>query len=86
LLTESASAADPQFGGLQHPDVAQTLELIDDDGAVQPMRFRPGQQVAQVMWAQQFQGRAVHLDALEELDQSRTATGISERAVKTSTR
>lgn len=86
LLTESASGAEPQFGDLQHPDVAQTLELIDDVGAVLPMRFRPGQQVARVLWAQQFQGKAVYLDALEELDQSRAATGIAERAVKTSKR
>ena len=86
LLTDNPSAADPQFGNLQHPDVAQTLELIDDVGAVLPMRFRPGQQVAQVMWAQQFQGKAVHKDILEELDQSRAATGISERTVRTSTR
>ncbi|MEQ1718848.1 MAG: hypothetical protein ABL907_23170, partial [Hyphomicrobium sp.] len=62
------------------------LELIDDVGAIQPMRFRPGQQVAQVMWAQQFQGKAVHLDALEEIDQNRAATGIAERAVRTSAR
>lgn len=86
LLTEEPASIEPQFGALQHPDVAQTLELIDDIGAVLPMRFRPGQQVAQVMWAQQFQGSAVHLDALKELDQSRAATGISERAVQTSTR
>lgn len=86
LLTDNASGAEPQFGGLQHPDVAQTLELIDDVGAVLPMRFRPGQQVAQVLWAQQFQGAAVHVDALEELDQSRAATGIAERPVKTSKR
>lgn len=86
LLTDEPNSSEPQFEGLKHPDVAQTLELIDDIGAVLPMRFRPGQQVAQVMWAQQFQGSAVHLDALEELDQSRAATGISERAVQTSTR
>ncbi|MGE0055593.1 MAG: DUF882 domain-containing protein [Hyphomicrobium sp.] len=86
LLTDDATSAEPQFEGLQHPDVAQTLELIDDIGAVLPMRFRPGQQVAQVMSSQQFQGSAVHLDALKELDQSRAATGISERTVQTSTR
>lgn len=86
LLTDSPNASEPLFGGLQHPDVAQTLETIDDVGAVLPMRFRPGQQVAQVMWAQQFQGKAVHLDALKELDESRASTGISERPVQTSTK
>jgi uncharacterized protein YcbK (DUF882 family) len=86
LLTETASAREAQFGGLQHPDVARTLDVLDDVGAIQPMKFRPGQQVAEVLWAQQFQGKAVHLDALQELDQSRLATGIESRAVKTSRR
>jgi uncharacterized protein YcbK (DUF882 family) len=88
LLTETSSAHDVALvAELQHPDVARTLEMLDDVGAIQPMRFRPGQQVAQVMWAQQFEGKAVHLDALEELDRSRAETGIiSNRAVKTSQR
>ncbi len=86
LLTETASAQDPQFAGLQHPDVGKTLELLDAEGAIQPMKFRPGQQVAQVLWAQQFQGNAVHLDALKELDQGRIASGIENRSVKTSAR
>jgi hypothetical protein len=86
LLTETATARDAPFGGLQHPDVAKTLDALDDVGAIQPMRFRPGQQVAEVMWAQQFQGKAVHLDALRELDQSRLVTGIENRAVQTSKR
>ncbi|MFN0219473.1 MAG: DUF882 domain-containing protein [Hyphomicrobium sp.] len=86
LLTDTPSAADPQLAQLQHPDVAATLEMIDDVGEIPPMRFRPGQQVAQVMWAQQFQGKAVHLDALLEIDQSRLATQIENRSVQTSSR
>lgn len=86
LLTDTLAMAPAKFNTLQHPDVAQTLETIDDMGAVLPMRFRPGAQVAQAIWAQQFEGRAVHLDALKELDESRAVTGITERAVKTSTR
>ncbi len=85
LLTETASAHDPQLvAELQHPDVAKTLDFLDDVGAIQPMNFRPGQQVAQVMWAQQFEGKAVHIEALEELDRSRFATGIANHAVRTS--
>lgn len=84
LLTDTPTM--PQLNKLQHPDVAQTLETIDDMGAVLPMRFRPGAQVAQAIWAQQFEGGAVHLDALKELDESRAVTGITERAVKTSTK
>ena len=83
LLTDTVSA---QIEDLQHPDVAATLEVIDDIGAIIPMKFRPGQQVAQVMWAQQFQGKAVHLDALQEIDRSRLPLGLEERSVKTSAR
>ncbi len=88
LLTETASANDPQLAGqLQHPDVAATLDALDDAGAISPMKFRPGQQVAQVMWAQQFQGKAVHLDALMELDQGRLLpAGLENHSVKTSAR
>lgn len=86
LLTETPAMAIPHLSKLQHPDVAQTLETIDDMDAVLPMRFRPGAQVAQAIWAQQFEGTAVHLDALKELDESRAVTGITERAVKTSTK
>ena len=88
LLTESASANDPLLAGtMQHPDVAATLDVLDDVGAIAPMKFRPGQQVAQVMWAQQFQGKAVHLDALLEIDQGRLLpAGLENRQVKTSAR
>jgi uncharacterized protein YcbK (DUF882 family) len=88
LLTETSSAHDPQLTGtLQHPDVAATLDVLDDIGAIVPMKFRPGQQVAQVLWAQQFQGKAVYLDALKEIDQGRLLPiGLENRQVKTSAR
>jgi uncharacterized protein YcbK (DUF882 family) len=88
LLTETSSANDPQLkGSLQHPDVAATLDVLDDVGAIAPMKFRPGQQVAQIMWAQQFEGKAVHLQALQEIDQGRMLPGgIENRQVKTSAR
>lgn len=86
LLTDTPSAHDPQLAGLQHPDVGATLEMIDDEGAIAPMKFRPGQQIAQVLWAQQFQGKAVNLDALQEIDANRLASGIDNRAVRTSNR
>ncbi len=86
LLTDTPATAPAKFTKLQHPDVARTLETIDDMGAVLPMRFRPGAQVAQAIWTQQFQGTAVHQDALKELDESRAVTGITERSVKTSTK
>ena len=86
LLTDTDSPHDPQLAGLQHPDVAATLDALDDIGSVAPMRFRPGRQIAELMWAQQFQGKAVHLDALNEIGQNRLPTGLENRAVKTSAR
>jgi len=86
LLTDQPMPNAEAFGGMQHPDVALTLETLDDEGAVQPMRFRPGTQLAQAMWAQQFEGKAVHLEALEELDRLPKPTSIENRAVQTSTR
>lgn len=86
LLTETESANDPKLkGDLQHPDVAATLEALDDVGAI--ARMKPaGQQVAQVMWAQQFQGNAVHLDALKEIENSRLPAGLENRTVRTTSR
>ncbi len=86
LLTETPSPHDPQLVGMQHPDVAATLDALDDMGAIVPMRFRPGRQLAQLMWAQQFEGKAVHLDALNEIAQGATPQGLENRAVKTSAR
>jgi len=87
LLTETSSPNDPQLiGTLQHPDVAATLDALDDVGAIAPMKFRPGRQVAQVMWAQQFQGSAIHLDALMEIEHGRLPEGLENRAVRTTSR
>lgn len=86
LLTDSPSAHDPQLAGLQHPDVAATLAALDDDGSSIPMKFRPGQQIAQSMWAQQFEGKAVHLEALLEIDNNKLPAGVKNHAVKTSAR
>jgi hypothetical protein len=39
------------------------------------------------MWAEQFQGKAVHIEALNELNApTAPATGIASRAVQTSAR
>ena len=86
MLSDTVTGLDPEVTKLEHPDVAKTLDMIDDIGAVAPMKLRPGQQVAQVLWAQQFQGKAVHLDALKELDRHPAATSIQSRLVQTSNR
>ena len=60
--------------------------MIDDVGAIAPMKFRPGRQVAQLMWAQQFEGKAIHLDALMEIERGRLPEGLENRAVQTTSR
>ena len=82
MMTETASPDDPALSKLTHPDVARALELIDDGGAIQPMALRPGRQVAQLMWAQQFQGQTVSFDTLPR--QGSTALALPSRKVATS--
>ena len=85
LLTDNAESRDAPLAEMQRPDVAATLDALDDTGSVAPMKFRPGKQIAEEMWAQQFQGKAVHAEALMELAQ-RPASGIEDRRVQTSSR
>lgn len=88
-LTETASPHDPALVELRHPDVSKTLEMLDQAGSAPPMKLRPGQQVAQILWAQQFRGSAVASDALSRLVSDGvedSTTGISDRRVRTSQR
>lgn len=84
LLTASASLNDPIFSRLVHHDVAKTLDLVDQASSVPPLKLRPGQQAAQLMWAQQFKGEAVSATALDEI--SGGSGGLTSRKVKTSAR
>jgi uncharacterized protein YcbK (DUF882 family) len=86
LLTDNAEDRDAPLADLQRPDVAATLDVLDDTGRIPPMKFRPGQQIAEEMWAQQFQGKAVHAEALMELSQRPLPAGLENRTVQTSAR
>ena len=87
FLTQSASADDDALVTLVHPDVVRTLELLDDRPIVLPLKLRPGRQVAETMWAQQFEGAAVDVSALEEAERARQApSGLASRSVRTTTR
>ena len=66
LMTLTASPDDPALATMIHPDVARTLELLDQAGSMPPMRLRPGLKVAELMFAQQFKGEAVNLGAMQE--------------------
>jgi hypothetical protein len=82
-MTATASPDDTALVRMVHPDPAMTLEFLDQAGAMPPMRLRPGQQVAQLLWAQQFKGEAVALDLLVEPPAS-APDALSNRRVKTS--
>ena len=87
LLTQSASADDEALVKIVHPNLQRTLDLLDDKQIVLPMRLRPGDQISEVLWAQQFQGSAVDFQA-HEADQARAAaaSGLTSRTVKTTGR
>jgi len=88
FLTQSASADDAALVKLVHPDVMRTLDLLDDRPIVLPLKLRPGLQVAETMWAQQFRGEAVDVSALEEAARLRNAapSSLASRSVRTTTR
>ena len=85
-MTETASADDPALARMEHPDVAKTLEMLDQAGDLPPMRLRPGQQVARLLWAQQFQGEAVPLAQVFDNKPQPTPSGLAERTVRLSAR
>jgi uncharacterized protein YcbK (DUF882 family) len=82
LLTQSASADDEALVKIVHPNLERTLDLLDDKQIVLPMRLRPGDQIAEVLWAQQFQGNAVDFSAHQGAPEAAT-TGLTSRTVRT---
>src|SRR5690606_20441455 len=82
LLTETADQ--PLLADFVKPDVARTLEMIDQPVSRLPLRFRPPPHVAALMWSQQFTGNAVGLDRLSSA--SRQSAAIHPRPVQTSSR
>ncbi len=90
FLTQSASADDAALVKLVHPDIARTLDLLDDARSCCRCGCGPGEQMAEVMWAQQFRGRAVdHLGSGRSAAAWRRAhllRALASRAVKTTTR
>ena len=61
LLTASASINEPVLSRMVAPDVGKILQQIDQPWTVPQMRFLPGEQTAEIIWAQQFQGQPVQL-------------------------
>ncbi len=87
LLTESASADDAALVKLVPPDIARTLDLLDDRTVVLPLGLRPGEQTAEVARAQQFRGGAVDASALgPSRGPSPAPEGIASQSVRTTAR
>lgn len=63
LLTTTASINEPALSRVTQPDLVKVLQVLDSPSIAPPMSFRPGQQTAQVMWAQQFSGQPVEITA-----------------------
>lgn len=85
LLT--ASHDEPVFATLVHHDVARTLDMLDQPGTALPLRFRPGEQMAQLMWANQFRGDPIGLAKLFEAQASDLASSsLANRNVRTTGR
>jgi uncharacterized protein YcbK (DUF882 family) len=83
LLTSSAN--EPVFAELVHHDVARTIDMLDQATTAPPLRFRPGEQMAQFMWAQQFRGDPIGLAKLFEA-QAGAPSGVQNRQVRTTGR
>lgn len=81
LLTATESVHAPELMQMIHPDVAATLDMIDDAGEAMPMAFRPGQQIASLHEAQRFLGKAVNLDSMTPTSETATASAIARRRV-----
>ena len=89
FLTQTASADDPALARMVHPNVARTFDMIDDEGRILPMKLRPGEQMAQLLFAKEFRGQAVDLSAIEEAYAQTSAPAqqaLAGRKVKTSPR
>jgi uncharacterized protein YcbK (DUF882 family) len=87
MMTQSSSPDDPQLAQLQPLDVGRTLDLMDDGGAIAPMRLRPKEQVAQAMWTQQFSGSLVsRMPSEGEVAPAPVPKGLNERSVTTTLR
>ena len=83
FLTATASFDDPALARIVHPDLAKTLEMLDQGDSVPPMRLRPGSQTAQLLWAQQFKGEAINLSSLIDLDREDSSARLAKRRVVT---
>jgi len=82
-LTETAEQT--VMGEFVAHDVNRTLDVLDQIDASATLSFRPTASAATLLWAQQFTGTAIRLDAMRDLEQPAPAA-FGSRSVRTSRR
>ena len=91
LLTLTSSPHDPALSQMVHPDVAGTLDFIDDTLSALPLKFRPGSRRAALMWTDQFSPQSNGMTDLNTREaegipeRPASSTGVASRNVQTST-
>lgn len=78
----TASLDDPTLSRMSKPDNGKTLEMLGQAGTIPRMRLRPPQQVAQLMWRQEFSGSAVQI--YSDYAAADESTGLTARRISTS--
>ena len=64
ILTEHMGDDHPVLARMQRPDTERVFEMLEDTDRLFPLTFRPGKQVAELLWASQFNGARVGADTL----------------------
>jgi uncharacterized protein YcbK (DUF882 family) len=85
ILTEDFGAEHPVLARTHHPDTRRIFDLLDEPDRLFPLSFRPGKQVAELLWADQFLGNKVGVNTLMgDASVPQFPTGIRQRKVATS--
>jgi uncharacterized protein YcbK (DUF882 family) len=83
ILTEHSGDNHPVLARMQAPDTGRVFEMLDEPDRLFPLTFRPGQQVAEMMWAGQFNGSKVGSDTLMARLKGTASALIVQRQVAT---
>jgi len=73
LLTQTASIDDPTLSHLSHPENDGIMDTIAEGDRPMPLKFQPGKQFAELLWADRFAGNAIAVSNL--LGQTRDRAG-----------
>ena len=83
ILTQHTGDDHPVLARMQHPDTGRVFEMLDEPDRLFPLTFRPGKQVAELMWAGQFNGAKVGSDTLMGRLKSGASALVIQRQVST---